>query len=141
MTSAQVRVQKSRNAQSNGAKRATAELFTAKKAHEEEKSFKVNGEEVTVLMRAVGKRTYDKLLTECPPSTAQKATGASYDQDKFAPKLLALVVVDPAMSEADWRNIWNGEEWNRAELGDLFFAAVDVCSVGSTVDVNPTESG
>jgi hypothetical protein len=118
--------------------RATADLFEQKKPHEEEKPVKINGKTVTILLRALGRLEYDKMLTECPPSAKQRAEGQSYDQAKFAPKLMAKVIVDPQRSEVDWRNTWNDENWNRAELGDLFFSCVEVCSVG--VNVDPTES-
>lgn len=134
----QADVQKAKSEQAEAARRATAELFQSKKPAEKEQTITINGEPVTILHRAIGRRDYDKLLTACPPSTAQRAAGNSYDQEKFAPQLLARVVVDPALSEVDWRNIWNDENWNRSELGDIFFAAVEVCSVG--VNVDPTES-
>lgn len=135
---AQVDTVKAKVEQSEAAKRATADLFQSKKPYEEEKILKIDGEEVTILLRSIGRKKYDALLTECPPSTAQRAKGESYDQEKFAPKLMARVVVDPEMSEVDWRNLWNDDNWNRAELGDIFYACVGVCSVG--VNVDPIES-
>lgn len=119
--------------------RATEGLFDEKKPAEDEKTYTVNGSKVSFLFRAIGRKEYDKLLTECPPSTAQRAAGETYDQEKFAPKLLSRCIVDPARSEVAWRNTWNDENWNRSELATLFFACVAVCSIGLNPD--PTESG
>lgn len=117
--------------------RATSDLFESKKPHSEDSTVKINGRKVLVTWRAIGRRKYDMLLSACPASTKQRAEGLTYDQTSFAPKLLSEVMIEPAMSEAQWRNIWNDENWNRAELGDLFEKAVDVCSVG--VSLGPTE--
>lgn len=120
-------------------KRATKDTFGKKKPRELEFDFWINDELVNVLMRAIGRKEYDAMLTACGPTVKQRAAGETYDQDTFAPKLLARVVIDPGMTEVDWRNTWNDDNWNRSELGELFFKAVDVCSTGVSAD--PTERG
>lgn len=121
-------------------KRATREIFMNKRPHTDTGKFKINGEEVECEFQAVGRKEYDLMITSCPPTTAGKARNESYDQATFAPKLLARVMIDPELSEVDWRNIWADDAWNRAELGDLFFKAVDVCSYNMVVSPDPTEA-
>lgn len=137
---ARVRAVQAKNQQSDKAKRATRELFQAKKPREDEYTIEINGDKVTIGLRAIGREAYDKLVTACPASVADRAKGETYDQAKFAPLLLARCVIDPEMTEVEWRNIWNSDEWNRAELGELFFAAVGVCSVAVTPDPTSPDS-
>lgn len=118
---------------------ATAQDFEEKRPHTSDKVFRFPQGLRRVHFQAIGRKEYDLMLSKCPPSTAQRAKGDTYDQDKFAPMIMARVITAPALNEAAWRNVWNDDSWNRAELGNLFFAAVDVCSVGLNVD--PTESG
>lgn len=143
---AEVRVSKSasrsnleaQSAQSDGAKaknRATFEMLVKKRHLEREVPIKIPGDagepvEVTMLFRAIGARDYDRLLTKHPPSTEQRAQGATYDINSFAPALISRVCIDPEMSEDDTRQIWNSADWNRGEVMSLFSAAVELCNQG-----------
>lgn len=110
------------------ARDATAEDLFGKKPKTATKTFTIDDVEVTIHFRAIGRKLYDTMLNKCPPSTKQRADGAVYDQEAFAPMLLEKVVTVPAMSEVQWRNLWNSDEWGRSELADLFFTGVEVCS-------------
>lgn len=128
-------------AQRDGAKRATFDQLRNKKPFEREFSIKLPGQDeaVSFLFRAIGSVEYEKLLTKCPPTLEQKAENATYDPDRFAPKLLARVCVDPPLSEAEWREIWTSGEWSRGETSDIFYSAVQLCSRG--LEVDPTAAG
>lgn len=122
--------------QRKAAKEATFDMFMSKKRRVEVLPITLNGDSVELTFTSCGRIKYDKLLTSCAPTTAQRADGWTYDQEKFAPKLLAQVVTEPVFSEAQWDEIWKSEEWNRGELGDLLNKAVEVCSYG--LDLNPS---
>jgi hypothetical protein len=126
-------------AQKAGAKRATFDALRNKKPVEREFSITLGEDKVSFLFRAVGAVEYEKLLTKCPPTPDQKAEGATFDPDRFAPILLARVCVEPVLSETEWREIWTSEEWSRGETADIFYSAVNLCSRGLTLD--PTVPG
>lgn len=117
---------------------ATAEMFDAKKPVTSSRVMDLDGRKVRVRLQAIGRIEYDAMLNKCPPSTKQRAEGASYDQETFAPMLLARVIVAPQQGEVWWRNTWKSPNWNRAELGDLFLAAVEVSSQG--LNLGPIEN-
>lgn len=127
-------------------KRATLDRLKTKKAREKTVVLELpieddtDGavEKVELLFRSIGSAEYDKLVTQFPPTPAQKKEGAVYNLDRFAPALLAAVVADPQMSVEDATELWTSEAWNRGELFSLFREAVDICISG--VPVDPTES-
>lgn len=133
---------KARAAQRDASKRATYDLLRSKKRAEREISFNIetdNGkEEVTLLFRSIGSQQYDALLTKNPPKPEQRADGATYNIHTFAPSLLAEVCVEPQMTKGEWQDIWDSPDWNRGEVMDLFFAAVNLCNQG--MDVPPSAS-
>jgi hypothetical protein len=120
--------------QKRAAKAATFDMFMSKRRRTETMRFALGDDTVEITFVSCGRVKYDKLLTSCPPTTAQRADSWSYDQEKFAPKLLAEVITAPEFTEAEWSEIWKSEEWNRGELGDLLNKAVEVCSSGLALD-------
>jgi hypothetical protein len=115
--------------------RATFDKLFAKPRAEQEVAFKIpvsggGEEEVTFLFRAIGTEEYDKVLGQHPPNVEQRAAGDSFNIHTFAPALLAKVCVDPAMSEKEWRNIWNSPSWSRGESSQFFMIAVSLCNRG-----------
>lgn len=95
-------------------------------------------EKTELLFRSIGSKEYDSLVTSFPPNSQQRKDGAAYNIDKFAPALLARVIVDPEMTEEEAGELWNSPDWNRGELFNLFTEAVALCLTG--VQVDPSES-
>lgn len=95
-------------------------------------------EKAELLFRSIGSKEYDQLVTSFPPTPAQRKDGANYNIDKFAPALLARVIVDPEMTDEEAEELWSSEAWNRGELFNLFTEAVALCLTG--VQVDPSES-
>lgn len=133
---------KARAAQREASKRATYDLLRSKKRREQEFTFTLdteNGkEEVTFLFKSIGSQQYDSLLTKNPPTAEQRAEGATYNINTFAPALLAEVCADPQMTKGEWSDVWDSPDWNRGEVMDLFFNAVNLCNQG--LDIPPTAS-
>lgn len=131
---------RAKNAQRARAKWATFEQLLAKKPVEKVFTVRLDGQETAdVLFRAIGADEYDKLLTKHPPKPADKAEGATFNLETFAPALLAVVCVEPNATEAQWSDLWHASEWNRGELTDLFYGAVGLCNQG--LDPGPTAAG
>lgn len=116
--------------------RATFAAFQSKKRVEREVTLTVNDEEMTLLFRAIGSAEYDKLIAKCPPTYEQKAAGTTYNIDKFGPVILAKVCVDPDLTQEQWEEIWNSENWNRGEIMQMFFVATELCNRGFDIPFN-----
>lgn len=128
-----------KTAQRSDAKRATFTKLKNKKRAEREYTADLGGEPATLLYRAIGATAYDKLLTKYPPTKEQLADGAAFNANTFAPALLARVCVEPAMDEAEWAEIWHSEDWNRGEVSELFWNAVELCNKG--LELTPIAAG
>lgn len=141
MSEGDTEVLEAQSEQRAASKRATFELLRDKKPVEREFAIKLPGQDepITFLFRSIGSAEYEKLVTKSPPTLEQKAEGGTYDPDRFAPQLLARVCIDPVLGESQWREIWNSADWSRGETGDLFFAAVQLCSRG--LELDPTAAG
>jgi hypothetical protein len=116
-------------------KRATFELLRKKPRAETEVVLElpgVNGDKQTISMqfRAIGAQAYDKLISNHPPTTEQKAEGAIYNTQTFGPALLSKVCIDPMLDYEQWREIWKSDDWNRGEIMQLFVAAAELCNRG-----------
>lgn len=122
-------------------KRATLDGLLGKKPAQDEFSaqFGADGGEVSFLFVSIGSKRYDALLTKHPPTTDQRAGGATYNVDTFAPALLAAVCTDPVIDPEGWAQVWNSDSWNRGEVSALFWRAVELCN--SRVDINPIAAG
>jgi hypothetical protein len=118
------------------AKRATFDMLIGKKPNSEEFTvpFGPDGQQVSFLFVAIGSADYDQLLTDHPPTTEQRASGATFNINSFGPALLALVSREPALSVGNWTELWTSPAWGRGELMGLFWRAANLC----TKEVDPT---
>lgn len=116
---------------------ATVEDLLSKPARTQDVVITVPGEkgdvELLLKLRAVSASAYDRLLADHPPTKEQSAEGSGYNPDTFAPAIIAAVVREPQLSEDQAIQIWNGDEWSRGELRDLFMACVNLCARGLDV--------
>ena len=89
--------------QRDASKRATLDLMKNKPRATSEFSIFIKDEdgetqELTLKFQAIGARNYDKLVAKHPPKPEQRADGASFNMDTFAPALIAAVSVEPEIS-------------------------------------------
>jgi hypothetical protein len=91
--------------------------------------------------RAIGMREYDKLVAKHPPKAEQRAEGASFNIDTFAPALIAAVCVEPEMTEEDAKEIWESPDWSRGDVMVLFRNAVELNNRGLDIPFSATVSG
>lgn len=130
MPSTDTKVIAVKEAQRQASKRATLDMLRSKRRAEKEIPLVLNGEEVSFLFRAISAKEYDRLLTDNPPNTEQRAAGAVYNINTFAPELLSRVVVDPELTDDQWTELWISPDWNRGELMTFFGEAVELCNTG-----------
>lgn len=86
--------------------------------------------EFTVLFRSIGSKAYDALLSEHPPTAAQKKEGSPWNSDTFPPALIAACSSDPKISLEDAKRLFESDEWSGGEVAGLFTAAIKVNSEG-----------
>jgi len=92
--------------------------------------------EVTLKYQAIGMREYDRLVGKHPPKPDQRAEGASFDIDSFAPALIAACSVEPEISPSEAKAIWDSDEWSRGDVMVLFRQAVELNNRGLDVPFN-----
>lgn len=125
--------------QRNNSKSATLDLLKGKKRAVDTFSIWVDGKEVEMTFRAIGAIDYDKLVSKNPPTIEQRADGASFNLDTFAPALIAAVSSDPDISPEDAKAIWNSSDWSRGEVITLYRKAVDLCNRGLDIPFNEND--
>lgn len=106
---------------------AEARLEAAKKALEEAT--------VYLKLRSIGRRAFEELWNEHPPTDEQvaeyqKEHGENerppYNPDTFAPALMAAVITEPDLTLEEATEIY--EEWNSQDVTAIFTACMDVCN-------------
>lgn len=122
--------------------RVTAEL----EATRDEARAAVEAATVTLRFRSIGRRRYDSLVEDHPVSDEgrqraqdQGAPAPPYDVETFAPALIAASCVDPVLTVEQVGEIW--DEWNTAELMELWAAALEVCTQRRVVDLGKAGYG
>src|SRR5262245_40963053 len=95
--------------------------------------------EVTLKYQAIGMQAYDRLVGKHPPKPEQRAEGASFDINTFAPALISACSVDPEISPVEAKEIWDSDEWSRGDVMVLFRQAVELNNRG--LDVPFSERG
>lgn len=133
-----------RQKQSDSSKRATLDLLKNKKRASMEFALYVHDEdgeqtEITLKFQSIGARDYDKLVAKHPPKPDQRAEGAAFNIDTFAPALIAAVSVEPEMTLQDAQDIWTSPDWSRGDLMVLFRNAIELNNRG--VDIPFSENG
>ena len=144
MPSTPAKTTEARQKQSAADKRATIDQLINKPRSVTEFSIYLsdgNGgsNELTLKYQAIGMREYDKLVGKHPPKPDQRADGASFDIDTFAPALIAACAGEPEISTAQAKEIWDSNDWSRGDVMVLFRQAVELNNRG--LDVPFSERG
>lgn len=96
---------------------------------------------VSFTFRSIGREPYEELVQDNQPTKqqrdeARKAGGSlTYNPETFPPKLLAASSVEPKLTEAEAKELWNDPNWNQAELMSLFLCAMSVNQNRRVVDL------
>lgn len=118
-----------------------------------------SGDVVTFTFRSIGRKAYERLIEEHPPTEQQEkdareeglAAGLtaqlsrlSWNADTFPPALIAAASVHPKISHDEaWEIYHVSEDWNNAELAALFITARDAQQGRDVADLGKSrrESG
>jgi hypothetical protein len=141
MPSTTAKTTEARQKQSADDKRATIDALINKPRNTHEFSLFLsdgNGgsNEVTLKYQAIGMRAYDKLVSKHPPKADQRAEGSSFDIDSFAPALISACAVEPEISVAEAKAIWDSDDWSRGDVMVLFRNAVELNNRGLDIPFN-----
>jgi hypothetical protein len=113
--------------------RATFAQLRSKAPQEKEVVVRLGDDEMSFLFRSIGAKEWDLLVSKHPPTNAQRADGNPFNTDTFPPALMARVCVEPVLSSEEWTEIWESDTWSRGEIGDLYAAAVNLCTSGFNI--------
>jgi hypothetical protein len=85
---------------------------------------------------AINAKAYDNLTADHPPTSKEKALGATYNVDTFAPALISAVSCTPKLTVDQATALYKSPEWSGGEAGNLFMNAARVCNSGLDVGFN-----
>lgn len=134
-----IKIQAARNEQAAADKRSVLDKLKSKKRRTSKVTVEVDGEQLELLFEAISYKELDSLQAKHPPTQAQRIEGAAYNRNTFPPALVAACSVEPKISEAEARDIWQSDDWSSGELTTLFQAVSDLCLRG--LDIPFTETG
>lgn len=89
---------------------------------------------VEFVFRSMGRKQYDALVDEHPPSEASRKDALKqggnpdqlpWDPYTFPPALLAASIVSPALTHEDIMELWESNDWSGNEMSELFSAALE----------------
>lgn len=103
---------------------------------------------VTVRFRSIGRHAWDDLIREHPPTDAQVAEAKTagmgdlnFNSETFPPAVVAASLDEPRLSAEEVADLWDSPDWNQAELGMLFAAALEVNNSRHTLDLGKGSGG
>ena len=82
--------------------------------------------------RGIGRKVFEDLIDNHEATKEQRAKArkageeVQWNAETFPQALVSASLVDPDLSEEDIHEIWDSEDWNQAELLELFSAALEV---------------
>ncbi|HSH58527.1 MAG TPA: hypothetical protein VK988_02585 [Acidimicrobiales bacterium] len=116
-----------------------------------------SGAVVAFTFRSVGRKAYERLLEEHPPTEEQikeahemgKAAGLTpqlsrpqFNADTFPPALVALASYEPKIAENEAYELFHvSPDWNEAELTALFVTARDAQQTRDVADLGKLRNG
>lgn len=128
-------------ADENGAEAANLKETTKKFDDLKER---VNKESVKFTFRAMGRKRYDALVNEHPPTEEQREKAKENEDDPddlqwnpetFPQALAAKSIVDPEMTEDQFMEMWDSDDWSGPELLTMFWAALQANTVRGVVNL------
>ena len=85
----------------------------------------------TFIFQDIGRKRFEEMQDEYPPTDEQKEEGYIYDPAGFAPQLIHETNVQPGLTLEEAREIW--DTWGSGEVNALFGAAVGACAEKASV--------
>lgn len=94
---------------------------------------------VVLVFRSIGRRRYDEMVDEHPPTDEQQEKAkeqggvAGYNPATFLPVLISESLIEPLLTLEQVNALW--DEWNNAEVMALINAAIEVNTTRRTADL------
>jgi len=92
--------------------------------------------------RSIGRKRFDDLIFEHPPTDAQikkakdNGTGdVNWNEDTFPVALIHACLIEPKLEEQEVKDLWESEDWAGSEVLALFYAALEVNSSRRAIDL------
>lgn len=119
---------------------ATAETRAGLEAELAEAKTALAESTVQLKFQSIGRKRYEDLVADHPATKEQNEQAlketqqeAPYNLDTFPPALIRASILEPELTEEDIADIY--DNWNNAELMELFLAALEVNTQRRTVDL------
>lgn len=94
----------------------------------------INGEDEEFLVKALPERMVRELRISHPPISAEdKKANSPWNTETFPPAFMAVAIQEPKLSEAEWGEIWNSDEWSLGEVRDLWDSVWQITGDGFDV--------
>lgn len=91
--------------------------------------------------RGIGRQGFERLIDTHEPTKDQRAKARKenaeiqWNPETFPQALVAASLVEPDLTEEEVHEIWDSDEWNQAELLELFSAALEVNTTRRTASL------
>lgn len=88
---------------------------------------------VEFVFRSIGRKAYDKIVTDHPPTDSNRKEAEAQGGDPkalqwnpytFPQALVAAAIVHPKLSAEEIEEMWDSDDWSGRELEQLVFAAM-----------------
>ena len=125
-------------------KASPAELSKLSEMEEEADALKAEVEKTAIkfVFQSIGRRRYEALQAEYPPSEEQIAAAEKeglqnlqFNPDTFPFALIDAACIEPEHEEGELAEELDSDRWNNAEVQELFGAALTVHMSRSVVDL------
>lgn len=137
-------LERERNRVKRNVGKSLAEANPTTKLEEELEALwdQAEGAIATFWFQDCGRKKYDDLVTEHPPTKEQRDEwkegggegNLAYDPNTFVPALIALTAVDPVISLEEANEIC--DEWSTGDVTTLFNSAISACIVQAPVPLS-----
>jgi hypothetical protein len=94
------------------------------------------------VFKNISRKRYDELITEHPPTEAQRAAakaegneGLNWNPDTYPEALISECCIEPQMDPETLVAWLKGDEWNSSEVLELFSACISVNQSRRVVDL------
>lgn len=99
---------------------------------------------VTFTFRGIGRKSYDDLVAEHPPTDEQRQKSVEltgdprnigFNTDTFPPVVIFRSMIEPEMTQEEVNALYDDPAWNGPEVMELFAAALAVNSTRRVVEL------
>lgn len=112
-----------------------------KKPTEKKIDLVIDGEKLTITATALSGPQLQELRATYPPRASvdvEDGQEAGFNLDEYPPAYLALSVIDPVMSQDEWKEVWSSNAWSVSERVELWQQVYSLSFVGFDIPFGET---